>query len=890
MVLKVVINGASCEIQEGATILAALQQLGVRVPTLCDDQRLVPSGACRSCLVSVDTWDRQVPACTTPLTDGMTIETHTPDLEAHRRSLLKLFAWRYPADAVSRFPDKEFHRWIREYGLEGELLGASDPELEDRSHPYIAIDMARCIDCYRCVRICDELQGQGVWHIRNRGLETRIEPDGPNLRHSSCVSCGACVDTCPTGALEDAAAIALQLPSTWTRTTCPYCGVGCEMNVGTRDGRVVSITPVADAPVSKGHLCVKGRYAFDFVTAADRITEPMIREKSGWRRSSWTEARAVVAARLRELIDRHGADAIGMLGSARATNEDNYLAQKFARTVIGTNNVDCCARVCHTPSGVALKGMLGAGLATNSFDDIEIARTILVWGANVTEDHPIVGARIKQAARRGTRLIVVDPRRIELAEYATCHLAALPGTNIPLLNAMAHTILAEGLADRSFVDARVSGLDEFRQFVEAWPADRVASICGVDAEAIRVAARLYAAGSPAMSVHGLGLTEHVQGTDGVSALINLALLTGNIGRPGGGVNPLRGQNNVQGAAHMGCDPRALAGSTPIDEGRDAFEQHWGLAVPRTRGLHMLEMLDGAAAGRVKGLWVIGYDVFLTNPNSSETARALQSLELLIVQDLFLTETAREFGSVFLPACSAFEKDGTFMNGERRIQRVRAALRPEGESKPDWQIIAEVARAMGARGFAFSGPEQIWNEVRGLCSGARGMAYARLEAGGLQWPCPDENHPGTPILHRETFAGGPHAALRQVEYHPTPEQVSDAYPFRLITGRSLYQFNAGTMTGRTRNNELRPADVLDISPADALALDVRDGQRVRVRSRYGTAVLPARITATVAAGQLFATFHTTAVFLNALTSSHRDTVVGTPEYKVTAVQIERLADE
>ena len=889
-VLQVVINGARCEVREGATVLTALHGLGIRVPTLCHDQRLAPSGACRSCLVSVDTWDRPVPACTTPLADGMTIETHTPDLEEHRRSLLKLFAWRYPAEAVSRFPEKEFHRWIREYALEGELGGAPDPDLEDRSHPYISIDMSRCIDCYRCVRICDELQGQGVWHIRNRGLGTRIEPDGPSLRDSSCVACGACVDTCPTGALEDAPVIELQLPSTWTRTTCPYCGVGCEMNVGTRDGRVVSIKPVLDAPVSKGHLCVKGRYAYDFVTAADRITEPMIREKTGWRRTSWNEARAVVAGRLRDLIDRHGSDAMGMLGSARATNEDNYLAQKFARTVIGTNNVDCCARVCHTPSGVALKGMLGAGLSTNSFDDIELARTILVWGANATEDHPIVGARIKQAARRGARLIVVDPRRIELAEYATCHLPVRPGTNVALLNGMAHTILAEGLGDREFLDARVAGLAEFRQFIDAWPADRVAPICGLDAEAIRAAARLYATGSPAMSVHGLGLTEHVQGTDGVSALINLALLTGNIGRPGGGVNPLRGQNNVQGAAHMGCDPRALAGSTPIDQGRDAFEHQWGVPVPRTPGLHMLEMMDGAAAGRLKGLWVIGYDVFLTNPNTSETARALQSLDLLIVQDLFLTETAREFGSVFLPACSAFEKDGTFMNAERRIQRVRAALRPAGESRPDWQIVAEVARAMGARGFAFSGPEEIWDEVRGLCPGARGMTYARLEAGGLQWPCPEEDHPGTPILHREVFASGSRATLRRVEYHATPEQISDSYPYLLITGRSLYQFNAGTMTGRTRNNELRPADVLDISPTDALELDVRDGERVRVLSRYGTAVLPARINGTVAAGQLFATFHTAEVFLNALTSPHRDSIVGTPEYKVTAVQIERLAGQ
>jgi formate dehydrogenase major subunit len=641
--------------------------------------------------------------------------------------------------------------------------------------------------------------------------------------------------------------------------------------------------------VSKGHLCVKGRYAFDFVDAPDRITEPMIRESGRWRRVSWHEARVFVASRLRELIDGYGPDSIGVLGSARATNEDNFLAQKFARAAIGTNNVDCCARVCHTPSGVALKGMLGAGLATNSFDDIEIARTILLWGANATEGHPIVGARIKQAVRRGATLIVVDPRRIELADYAACHLAVRPGTNVALLNAMAHTMVTEGLCDREFLDARVSGIDEFKTFVEAWPPDRAAPICGIDAQQIRLAARLYATGPPAISFHGLGLTEHMLGTEGVRALINLALLTGNLGKPGGGVNPLRGQNNVQGAAHMGCDPRALAGSTPIDQGRDACERAWGVRLPRTEGLHMLEMMDAAAAGRLKGLWAIGYDVFMTNPNVSETARALKSLELVIVQDLFLTETARAFGTVFLPACSSFEKDGTFMNGERRIQRVRAALRPVGASQPDWQIIAEIGRAMGARGFEYSGPEAIWDEVRALSTGARGMTYERLEAGGLQWPCPAEDHPGTAILHREAFAGGPRATLRCVEHHATPEQTHEAFPFLLITGRSLYQFNAGTMTGRTRNTELRPSDVLDISPADAAALDLRDGDPARVASRYGVAVLPARRNASVLAGQLFATFHTAEVFLNAVTGPNRDTVVGTPEYKVTAVRIERAVD-
>jgi formate dehydrogenase major subunit len=828
-----------------------------------------------------------VTACSTSLTDGMVIETDTPELEHARRGVLEMLVRDYPARAIDRFPDRPFHREIRRAGL-SDLASDRPPDVNrgDHSHPYIAVDMTRCIDCNRCVRICAELQGQFVWHVRGRGTGTSIEPDGPTLRESSCVSCGACVDTCPTGALEDKTADRNLAPSDWTRTTCPYCGVGCELNVGTRGRQIVAVTPVPQAPVSKGHLCVKGRYAFGFVSATDRITEPMIREGGRWRRVSWTEVRAFVVERLRAAIDRHGPDSVGVLGSARATNEDNYLAQKLARAVIGTNNVDCCARVCHAPSATALKRAFGAGLATNSFDDIERARTILVCGANATEDHPIVGARIKQAVLRGARLVVIDPRRIELAAYADCHLALKPGTNVALLNAMAHTIVAEGLCDRAFVDRRVSAWADFAAFIAAWTPERAAPICGVAAETIRHAARLYATGAPAMSVHGLGLTEHVQGTEGVTTLINLALLTGNVGRPGGGVNPLRGQNNVQGAAHMGCDPGMLPGSIPLAAGRQPCEALWGVPLPATGGLHLLDMMDAALAGRMKALWAIGYDVLLTNPNASETLRALRALDLVIVQDLFMTETARECGTVFLPACSSFEKDGTFMNAERRIQRVRAALRPLGSSKPDWQIISEFARAMGGRGFAFATPEDIWNEVRALCEGARGMTYERLDECGLQWPCPDLRHEGTSILHGDTFAIGPVAALQTIEYEPTTEIVTPEYPFALMTGRSLYHFNAGTMTGRTLNTELRPSDVLDMAPVDAARLGLTAGQMVRIRSRYGIASLPVCISQVVTPGQLFATFQTPGWLINAVTGPNRDVHTGTPEYKVTAVQVER----
>jgi formate dehydrogenase major subunit len=887
-VLHVVVNGTPVEQRDGRSVLDAIRSAGVHVPALCHDDRIAPSAACRTCLVHGTGVPTLVTACTTPLIDGMDIETDTPELQRTRRVILEMLVRRYPAHAIRLAPDQSFHREIRRAGLV-DHASAGVPALThaDRSHPYIAVDMTRCIHCYRCVRICAELQGQFVWHVRERGLETVIEPDGPTLRDSSCVSCGACVDTCPTGALEDKTASTLAPPSGWTRTTCAYCGVGCELEVGTRDGRIVSIEPARGSAVSKGHLCVKGRYAFGFVSAADRITEPMIRDGSEWRRVSWGEARAFVAERLRALIQRHGPDSIGILGSARATNEDNYVTQKFARTVIGTNNVDCCARVCHAPSAAALTRAFGAGLATNSFDDIEMARTILVCGANATESHPIVGARIKQAARRGARLIVVDPRRIELSSYADCHLAPHPGTNVALLNAMAHTIVTEGLCDDAFIERRAASFAEFQTFIAAWSAERAAPICGVEAEAIRAAARLYATGSPAMCVHGLGLTEQVQGSDGVTALINLALLTGNVGRPGAGINPLRGQNNVQGAAHMGCDPGVLPGSMPLDRGRHAAQAIWGAALPVTRGLRQLEMMDAALSGQLKALWAIGYDILLTNPNATQTLSALRSLELVIVQDMFLTETARECGTVFLPACSSFEKDGTFMNAERRIQRVRATLRPLHNSEPDWQILCGIARAMGGRGFGFRSPEEIWDEVRALCDGARGMTYARLDAGGLQWPCPNEQHPGTPILHRDTFPVGPRAPLQAVEYHATSEVVTRQFPFMLMTGRSLYQFNAGTMTGRTLDNELRPSDVLEVSARDAGRLALRDGQMVRVTSRYGSATLPVCVNETVNAGQLFATFHSPAILLNALTGPNHDTWVGTPEYKVTAVQVEAI---
>jgi formate dehydrogenase major subunit len=726
-----------------------------------------------------------------------------------------------------------------------------------------------------------------VWHALGRGHDTRIVPgNAASLLESDCTSCGACADTCPSGAIEDRFTEDAPAAQQWTRTVCSYCGVGCELELGTRDNRVVATRAALDAPVNHGHLCVKGRYAFDYNASADRLTSPMIRTDDVWRSVSWDEATDYIAHKLKQLRDTHGADALAMLGSSRATNEENYVTQKFARLVLGTNNVDSCARVCHTASAAAMKLMLGAGAATNSFDDIEQARLILVCGANATENHPIVGARIKQAARRGAQLIVVDPRRIELADYATVHLSLRPGSNVPLFNALAQVIVEEGLFDVAYVRERVAEFDQYRAFISAWTPERAAPICGVAPDLIRQAARLYAAARPALMVHGLGMTEHVQGTEGVMTLMNLALLTGNIGIPGGGVNPLRGQNNVQGAAHMGCDPGTLTGGVALADARDAFAQHWGAALPTHPGLNLLHMMDAAAAGKLKALWCIGYDILFSNANAPATRQALAQLDLLIVQDLFLNETAREFAHVVLPTASSFEKDGTFMNAERRIQRIRRAVNPPGQARSDWEILCDVARAMGqAQPFSFESAEDIWNEIRRVAPQAAGITYARMDHHGLQWPCPDEQHPGTTLLHRDRFVIGPRAALKRIDYHASPELPDTAYPFILITGRQLYQFNAATMTARTANMLLRATDTLDISGDDAQRLGLADGAPVRVRSRYGAAVLPLRISARMKPGELFATFHDPAVFLNQLTSPHRDRFVSAPEYKRTAVQIE-----
>jgi formate dehydrogenase major subunit len=889
--VRATVDGVEHDLLAGATILHALAAVGIEMASVCDDVRLAPYGECRLCLVRIDGERQPVIACATPVATGMRIETAPEDLEVIRRGILGMIAAHYPAGAPAAAPDLPFHRLLARYSVEatGE---DDDPARRDDSHPCIAVDMNRCIDCFRCVRICDELQGQFAWQIIGRGAATRVVPSGaPTLRESPCVGCGACVDTCPTGALADRTLLDGEPPTSWTRTTCPYCGVGCELVVGARDDRIVTVVPALDALVNRGHACVKGRYAHGFVDSPDRVTTAMVRDRRGWRSVGWDEAIRTVASGLRRVVERDGPGAVGVLGSARATNEDNYVLQKFARLVLGTNNVDCCARVCHAPSAAALRAALGTGAATNSFDDIEHAATILVCGANATENHPVVGARIRQAARRGAALIVIDPRRTELAAHATIHLRPEPGTDVLVLNAMASTIIEEGLIDEAFVAERVLNFHDYEPSLGPYRPEHVAGRCGVAVSELRSAARLYATRRPAMAFHGLGITEHTQGTDGVAAIINLALLSGNLGLRGSGVNPLRGQNNVQGAAHMGCEPDFLTGFAPLADPERAarFAAVWGTPPPDSPGLDAMEMLDAAAAGTVRGLWVMGWDLLQTQPHMHSTDRALANMELLIVQDLFLNETAAAHAHVFLPACSTFERDGTFMNGERRVQRVRRAVAPRPGTRPDWEIVCAVADAFGhADEFAFTAPSDIWDEIRAVWPAGAGIDYARLDApGGLQWPCPTVDHPGTAVLHTRAPTGATATArLTPVAYRPSPERADREFPLVLITGRVLEQFNAGTMTRRSLTQQLHPTDVVQVSPADADIHQVHGGDLVEITSRYGSAVLTAEVTDTVAPGHLFATFSDPTTGVNRVTGPHRDPITHTPEYKRTAVRLTR----
>jgi formate dehydrogenase major subunit len=872
------------------TILEAARRAGVAIPTLCYSADLDAEGGCRVCLVEKADGGL-VAACHTPIADGMKLATDSARLRALRRQILSLLLSEHPAGRFRPDPHgSRLERLMAELAIDRSDLGHHGIATPvDHTHPYIRFDRDLCITCRLCLNTCEQVQGQFVYGIAHRGARTSLH-FGPTARFvdSPCTACGACVDRCPTGAVTDRDRRNGRSATAITESVCGYCGVGCRVRIEADTERVLRIAGVDEASVNRGHLCAKGRYAHSYQSHGDRLLEPLLRRGSELQPVSWDDAISWLARRLRDVRDAYGGDALGAITSSRSTNEACYLLQKLFRTAIGTNNIDCCARVCHSSTAVAMAHVTGIGAATASYADIEAAERIVVVGANPTEAHPVIGARIKQARLRGAALVAIDPRRIELADYADVHLAPRPGTNVALFNALAHLLINRGSVDLSYISERTDGFEPLREFLDGMSFDQAVTACGVEAAAVNRVASILGLG-PTLFVHGLGLSEQSQGTAAVMALCNLALLTGSIGQRGAGMLPLRGQNNVQGNADMGAVPDALPGYQAVgdDDVRRHFARLWGKAPPRRPGLTLPEMIDAAGRGAIRALWVQGEDIAQSESGQDRVIAALQRLDLLVVQDLFLCETAR-YAHLVLPAAGALEQDGTFTNAERRIQRVRSAVHPPGHARPDAEVIAAVAQALGEKWDDYS-PAGIMDEIaRAAPKLWGGVSYDRLDDDGLQWPCPTREHPGTETLHATGFARG-RGRLTAVRYEPAPEAVDAEFPLLLITGRVLQHYNVGTMTRRTPSAALAASDFLEIHPADAEPRHLSDRQVAEVSSRWGTVRVLVQRSTRVAAGNVFLSFHDPASHTNRLIGPHRDPQSKCPDYKVTAVQVRAAAD-
>ncbi|MEU9759018.1 formate dehydrogenase subunit alpha [Streptomyces sp. NPDC047987] len=888
--IELQVDGTAVAVPGGASLLVAVRAAGIELPALCSDDRLSPAGSCRTCLVRAD--GQIAAACVTPATSGVRVDTATDDLWQLRREAVTVIVSALPPRALADDSPSELAQVCRTLGIGSEVAQVAGGRGGDVSHPYVHLDRDLCIACGRCVRMCAEVQGTFALTLVGRGSGTVVAPGtGGPWAESDCVACGGCVDTCPTGAITQpgpgSGLTSAHRPAAATRTTCGYCGVGCTLDVATRDGEVTAVLPARDGPVNQGHACVKGRFAHGYLTSPERLTRPLLRRDGRLEPVGWDEALDRVARGMGEATAVGGADAVAAISSARATNEENYLVQKFMRVVIGTNNVDNCSRLCHSPSAAGLTASFGLPCGTDSFDDVERSDCLLVVGANPVEAHPVVGARLLRRVLHGAKLVVADPRAVGLAQHADVHLRPRPGTNAALFHGLAHILLTHGLTDEKFLRERATGLPELTELLDDYPPDRVADITGVPAADLVAAARLYGrAGQPAI-VYGLGVTEHLHGTDGVRTLANLAILRGAVGTDRGyGVNPLRGQNNVQGASDMGALPDCLPGYGKVTDPavRARAEAVWGVPVPERPGLRIPEMFAAARAGRLRALWVIGEDVCATDPDTNRVAEALDACPLVVCNELFLSETARH-ADVVLPATSWLEKDGTFVNFDRRFQRVRSAVPPPGEARSDFDAVHAVAAAMGVS-LGCPTPADALAECGRIAPVFAGLSHDRLDReGAVPWPCPDPRRPGAVRLYENRFAtpdGRAHLAV--VPYLPPGEHPDDAYPLVLVTGRRWAHYNSGSMTRRSGNLALDPVDFLDLHPEDAIRYDVRDGAQVDVESRHGTARLIARISEQTVPGQVFCSFHFPASGVNRLTSDHADTVTSCPEYKVTAVRL------
>jgi formate dehydrogenase major subunit len=901
--VSVTIDGRHVDVPAGTSVLRAATEAGVSIPKLCATDSLTAFGSCRMCLVEIE-GGRGVPAsCTTPCAEGMVVETQTDQVRALRQNVMELYLSDHPEDCdgcargnceIQALATTVGSAEVR-YGRPETRADVAHPHTVDDSNPYFSFDASSCIVCSRCVRACADTQGTFALTVDGRGFDSFISPGGTDFLSSECVSCGACVQACPTSALQEHSIVQLGMPTRSVETTCAYCGVGCSFRAEVRgegdDAQVVRMTPSKNGGANEGHSCVKGRFAYGYASHSDRQLSPMVRDSidDEWQKVSWEEAIARIASGFRTIQQEYGVGAIGGISSSRCTNEEVYAVQKMVRAAFDNNNVDTCARVCHSPTGYGLSKTFGTSAGTQDFASVEKSDVILLIGANPTDAHPVFGSRMKKRLRAGAQLIVADPRRIDLVRSphveAAHHLPLLPGSNVAFINAMAHTVVTEGLADEEFLAERCENVEEYLAFARdpANSPEATAEITGVDPESLRASARLFAQAPNGAIYYGLGVTEHSQGSTMVMGLANLAMLTGNIGREGVGVNPLRGQNNVQGSCDMGSVPHEFPGYRHVgrDEVRGIYEELWGKKLDPEPGLRIPNMFDEALAGRFRGLYVQGEDIAQSDPNITHVHAALRAMDLVVVQDLFLNETAR-FAHVFLPGTTFLEKDGTFINAERRFGRVRPVF-PSRVGKDEWQVVCEIATAMGFP-MSYESPAQIMDEIAATTPTFAGVSFERLDTeGSMQWPINDDAPHGTPTMHVGEFVRGK-GHLMPTWFVPTTERSNRKFPLLLTTGRILTQYNVGAQTRRTSNNIWHPEDVLEIHPADAEMRGISTGDLVDLSSRVGSTTLRAKVSERMPAGVVYTTFHHPVTGANVVTTENSDWATNCPEYKVTAVQV------
>ena len=901
--VSLTIDGHTVTVPLGTSVMRAAAIAGIAVPKLCATDSLEAFGSCRLCLVQIEGMRGTPASCTTPVTAGMRVTTQNERLAGLRRNVMELYISDHPLDCLTcpanghcELQDMAGAVGLREvrYGYAGENHCVAE---KDESNPYFTFDPSKCIVCSRCVRACDEVQGTFALTISGRGFDSHVSAGTEqSFLDSDCVSCGACVQACPTATLSEKAIIERGQPEHSVVTTCAYCGVGCSFRAEMKGAEVIRMVPDQNGQANHGHSCVKGRFAFGYATHPDRITSPMIRASchEAWREVSWQEAIAHAASELKRIQAKYGKDSIGGITSSRCTNEETYLVQKLVRAAFGNNNVDTCARVCHSPTGYGLKQTLGESAGTQAFDSVDHSDVIMVIGANPTDGHPVFASRMIQRLRDGAKLIVLDPRTIDLVRMphvaAAHHLKLRPGTNVALINAIAHVIVSESWVDHEFVAARceVAAFEKWQRFIAGaeHSPEQTEAITGVPAAEVRAVARLYATGGNAAIYYGLGVTEHSQGSTMVMGIANLALATGNLGREGVGVNPLRGQNNVQGSCDMGSFPHEFPGYRHVSDTatRTLFEAAWGVHLDAEPGLRIPNMFEAALDGSFRGLYIQGEDIAQSDPDTQHVIAALEAMECIIVQDLFLNETAK-FAHVFLPGSSFLEKDGTFTNAERRISRVRRVMPPLG-GKADWEATLMLAAALGSP-MHYDHPSQIMDEIARLTPTFTGVSFARIdELGSIQWPCNAEAPAGTPTMHEETFTRGL-GRFMLTPYVPSRERSNGKYPLILTTGRILSQYNVGAQTRRTQNSVWHDEDRLEIHPHDAETRGVSEGDWVGVKSRAGETVLRARVSEAVQPGVVYTTFHFPESGANVITTEHSDWATNCPEYKVTAVQVVKV---